>query len=252
MSASARTRPRRAYVAPLVAVAKSDDAKGDIHPATGTKLAGPATPRTSLPDSSSGTSTANLAIMARRIQPAMAGSCCHRIPTAFALTVSSREAWLHPVALSGHPVYYHLQGKPGYTGAMFKKILCPIDLDETSLACHVARRLAQQSDAGLCLLHVIVSPPLSPAEPCVEQERELRAKLEEIARKRFGEKIPHEIHLWRGDPAAAIIRAARDLKADLVVMATHGRTGMDRLVLGSVTERVVRECSQPVLTVRPV
>jgi nucleotide-binding universal stress UspA family protein len=64
--------------------------------------------------------------------------------------------------------------------------------------------------------------------------------------------LKYEIHTKiDGDPAKAILRAADELKVDSVVMATHGRKGLGRLILGSVAERVVRESPRPVLTVRP-
>jgi hypothetical protein len=56
----------------------------------------------------------------------------------------------------------------------------------------------------------------------------------------------------RGNPADVILALEKTLAPDLVVMATHGRRGFARLVLGSVTEKVVRESIKPVLTVRPM
>ncbi len=63
--------------------------------------------------------------------------------------------------------------------------------------------------------------------------------------------VEHETVLRIGNPAEEIIKAEHDYGADLVVMATHGRTGVAHLVLGSVAERVVRESTCPVLTIRP-
>jgi nucleotide-binding universal stress UspA family protein len=60
--------------------------------------------------------------------------------------------------------------------------------------------------------------------------------------------VEHRIEI--GDAAKEILRAARDLSADLIVMGTHGRTGIARL-LGSVAEKVVRRAQCPVLTIRP-
>ena len=54
----------------------------------------------------------------------------------------------------------------------------------------------------------------------------------------------------RGDPVACILEVAKGLKSDLIVMATHGRTGLGRLLMGSVAEKVVREAKCPVLTVK--
>lgn len=59
-----------------------------------------------------------------------------------------------------------------------------------------------------------------------------------------------EAHVTSGEPADAIVRSAIELKADLIVMATHGRTGLQHVLLGSVAEKVVRHASCPVLTVR--
>jgi nucleotide-binding universal stress UspA family protein len=57
-------------------------------------------------------------------------------------------------------------------------------------------------------------------------------------------------HLVRGDPAAEIVRLARKAKCDLIVMGSHGRTGLQRLLMGSVAEEVARNAHCPVLTVR--
>jgi universal stress protein A len=62
--------------------------------------------------------------------------------------------------------------------------------------------------------------------------------------------VEHETFLRMGHPAEEIIKAEHDFGIGLVVMATHGRTGVSHLVLGSVAERVVRESVCPVLTVR--
>ena len=60
----------------------------------------------------------------------------------------------------------------------------------------------------------------------------------------------YETLVISGDPAERVLETARGLAADLIVMGTHGRKGLSRLVLGSVAERVVRESPVPVLTVR--
>jgi universal stress protein A len=61
---------------------------------------------------------------------------------------------------------------------------------------------------------------------------------------------PWDVQVTSGDSADAIVRMATELRADLIVMATHGRTGLQHVLLGSVTEKVVRHASCPVLTVR--
>jgi nucleotide-binding universal stress UspA family protein len=62
--------------------------------------------------------------------------------------------------------------------------------------------------------------------------------------------IPFEHKLMTGDPAAEIVRLAESEGADMIVMATHGRTGLRRLLMGSVAEAVVRRAACPVLTVK--
>jgi nucleotide-binding universal stress UspA family protein len=66
-----------------------------------------------------------------------------------------------------------------------------------------------------------------------------------------GEKVPVEHQLlFVGDPAAEILRVAQAVKADLIVLGTHGRTGLGRLLMGSVAEQVVRRAPCPVVTVK--
>jgi nucleotide-binding universal stress UspA family protein len=59
-----------------------------------------------------------------------------------------------------------------------------------------------------------------------------------------------EHRLEEGEPAAQILRVAKETKAGLIVMGTHGRTGLERILLGSVAEKVLRKAVCPVLTVR--
>ncbi len=135
---------------------------------------------------------------------------------------------------------------------VFSTILCPIDLEKVSIgALATARRLAEQNRASLHLVHAVTPPLPGPLEPLPELEKTLNGRLETFARKHFGDKLRCNISIVRGEPAGAILRAVEDLGADLIVMATHGHTGLNRLLLGSVTERVVRESPVPVLTIRP-
>jgi universal stress protein A len=138
----------------------------------------------------------------------------------------------------------------------FNKILCPIDLEQNSLdALGVARDLAQESGGTLHLLHVARIPqedmdvPL-PFAANPRWEREARTRLELIARENLEGRVRYQIHVVSGMPDVDVLRVANELQADLVVMATHGRTGLKHFVLGSVAERVVREAHCPVLTLR--
>ena len=138
----------------------------------------------------------------------------------------------------------------------FSKILCPIDFDRNSLAAlDYARDLARQQDATLHVLHVVFIPMVSPGFPGepypVVSEEPSKLELQEIAREHLDGKVRYQIETRSGRPAEIIHQAAEDLGADLIVMATHGRTGVTRLVLGSVAEHVVRGARPPVLTIRP-
>ncbi len=141
---------------------------------------------------------------------------------------------------------------------LFHKILCPIDFSPNSLAAFdYAIALARENAATLCLLNVVPSPvgsaqiPAIPLEPFPVAEETAKQRLEVIADQRLEGKLPCQIVTRSGDPATEIVQAVSALDVDLVVMATHGRTGLSHLFIGSVAERVVRESPEPVVTIRP-
>lgn len=132
-----------------------------------------------------------------------------------------------------------------------KRILCPIDLDaDSSEQLSVTLTLAQENDAAVCLLYVSATPVADPSKPAPDWQRELEIRLEKLGSRWFEGKVPYDAVVWSGDPASAILGAAGELKADLIVMATRCR-GIDRLILGSVAAHVVRASPVPVLTIRP-
>ncbi len=139
---------------------------------------------------------------------------------------------------------------------MFRKILCPVDFDENALsALDTAIELAREHSGIVHLFHVVAAPmetigqPLE-FEPFRAAAEPTKQRLEEIAKERIGDRAQYDVIVVAGDPATEILREAGGPEVDVVVMATHGRTGLRRLVLGSVAERVVRESPRPVLTVR--
>lgn len=138
----------------------------------------------------------------------------------------------------------------------FKKVLCPIDsADNLTSSLDLACDVAEGPDTTICLLHVIsVVPVFAPGvSPLTISESEAKAKLEKLAGEHLRGKVKYEIYTKiDGDPAKAILKTADELKVDSIVMATHGRRGLGRLILGSVAERVLRESPRPVLTVRPM
>ncbi len=133
---------------------------------------------------------------------------------------------------------------------LFKTILCPIDFDENSVAgLEAAVKVAKHNQARLHILHVDPIPLAGEVGVPMEPYLASRKETERLARVHVGEAVPYEIHLENGVPAESILRLAMSLKAELIVLATHGRKGLSRLVLGSVAERVVREAPCPVLSV---
>jgi len=136
-----------------------------------------------------------------------------------------------------------------------RKILCPVDLDDNvAIALDIAEPLARQNDAKIVVLHV-VPVVLRPeaialsAELYKSQVDAARWKLAELAHKHLG-GLKSEIVVELGDPAAIIIATANQLPADLLVMTTHGRRGLSRLILGSVAETVMRRVRCPIMTAR--
>jgi len=158
----------------------------------------------------------------------------------------------HVVRTSKRPV---LSFGPGAALGALKRILCPVDFDPQSIAAlNFGWRLAQEYRAALSLLHVVRAPfepsevPVEPITP--EWEQDARAQLAKVAADNLGAKAKYKLLVRRGNPAGAILEVERELRPDMIVMATHGRGGLSHLVLGSVADRIVRESSVPVLTVR--
>jgi nucleotide-binding universal stress UspA family protein len=142
----------------------------------------------------------------------------------------------------------------------FRKILCPTDFSEPSYeALKAAGELAHHFGAELCIVHVISPVPIMPvgAEPTAFNvglyEQELmassRKSLEEVLSHLETKEVRARLIVVRGNPADEIASISDEEHVDLIVIATRGRTGLDRLIFGSVAEKVVRLARCPVLTV---
>lgn len=138
-----------------------------------------------------------------------------------------------------------------------KKILVPTDFSPSSKhAINYAATLARKFAAQIVLIHVIESLPYSVTDTftLVDHRRALEktaGSLLENSRKELVRKgLSVKAHLLSGAPSREILQRARREKADLIVMGTQGRTGVSRLLLGSVAEKVVRLSACSVLTVR--
>jgi len=135
------------------------------------------------------------------------------------------------------------------------KILVPLDgsmLAEGALSNAVD--LAERNGATISLLRAaeaFTRPGADAVEAQVTAVREAEEYLAAVVRRLTNRGIGRvETHVWYGPVAAAIVEAAAAQKADLIVMSTHGRSGLGRLVLGSVTESVLRGTTVPILVVR--
>jgi len=136
-----------------------------------------------------------------------------------------------------------------------KTILHPTDFSEHSqYAFRVACSLARDYGARVILahvwsLHLYNSPEMGPIIPDpVMIEEELNARLHAL--KPADAAVAVEYRLCLGDAAAEIVALAKDEKCDLIVIGTHGRSGVGRLLLGSVAEAVLRRAPCPVLTLK--
>ncbi|HEY7156517.1 MAG TPA: universal stress protein [Gemmataceae bacterium] len=135
-----------------------------------------------------------------------------------------------------------------------KAILHPTDFSEHSeFAFRLACALARDYNARLILLHVLPTPMVVydggpvPAEtwPSVEEAKEELRRME-----RRTNHVRIESTVMEGDPVEMILRAAEETNSDVIVMGTHGRTGLRRLLMGSVAEGVGRKAPCSVLTAR--
>jgi nucleotide-binding universal stress UspA family protein len=128
---------------------------------------------------------------------------------------------------------------------LFKKILFPVQFDRITIpALEMVTQLVRQSDRFVYLLCVI-------SEDTPDLRHLVDDALRGVAHNWLEGKIPHQTIVRVGDPASEIVKLEEELEVDLVVMATHGRVGEKYEKMGSVTERVVRESTRPVLTIRP-
>jgi nucleotide-binding universal stress UspA family protein len=140
------------------------------------------------------------------------------------------------------------------------RLLCPTDLSQASgHAAEVAMVVAGYYKAGITALHV-VSPILTvPGFATPGQDELIEAiemdRLRRAVATQFGAPGGHairvDVSIEMGQPSSRILERAVSLAADLIVMGTHGASGFEHLVLGSVTEKVLRKASCPVLTVPP-
>ena len=142
----------------------------------------------------------------------------------------------------------------------FKKILITTDFSDYSFyAIPYAVELAEKFKARLTLMHVI-EPIITPADfawggyNVTELENKTREYAEENLQKALRDRIPEgmkaEVSLAFGNPFKEVVQFAKDENFDLIVISTHGLTGLSHIIFGSTTEKIVRKSPVPVLTIR--
>ncbi len=141
---------------------------------------------------------------------------------------------------------------------VLKKILCPVDHSECSyLALKYAISLALKDEAKLYLMHVVDTRlydteiyKFSPYKLNEIDMNKIREDLIKSLPEGTMDVLEVETIVIKGVPFHEIINASTEIGADIIVIGTHGRTGLSHVVMGSVAEKVVRKASCPVLTVR--
>jgi len=142
-----------------------------------------------------------------------------------------------------------------------KTILAPTDFsDHSEMAVRYACQIAERLGSELRLLHVLseIIPagpdpllmPVMPTEYYTESEDKARETLDHLLDPTWGRPASVVTAVQWGSPVETIVSYALDNRVDLIVIATHGRTGFSHVLLGSVAERIVREAPCPVLTIR--
>jgi len=142
-------------------------------------------------------------------------------------------------------------------------ILCPLDFSDCSrlAADWVVRVAPRLAPAEVVFFHVVEAPShdFDVTEPGLAEIEHQAARIQEMARKEIagvlgGKPLDPLVEVRyavvRGKPYVEILRAAGEMRADMIVMGTHGRTGIQRFLMGSVAERVVRGAPCTVVTVK--
>ena len=150
---------------------------------------------------------------------------------------------------------------------LFKKILCPTDFSEPSYkALKAANDLAKEFSSELILIHVLspmqvfpTSPGFAPGQPAAsgyipeqilgEAQNQAGESLDKTLEEQVSKEIISKTILLQGNPAEEITKYAEEENVSVIIIGTHGYTGWRHLLLGSVTEKIVRSSSIPVLTI---
>lgn len=144
---------------------------------------------------------------------------------------------------------------------MYHSILVPVDLTDNGFcekAVHAAIEQVKVSQGKIHLLKVIPDYHQSmvdsyfPEGALENLNQQAKTKLTDFANKELsGENIDYELHIIEGNITTEILNMSENLKADIIIMASHKKKGLEKIVLGSVANKVASRCNTPVLIVKP-
>ncbi len=133
-----------------------------------------------------------------------------------------------------------------------KQILVPVDMSAFSItALQYAQDIAEVFGAEVTIVHVAEEPEKEKSKAGQKTDQALRSMISHLLIDHNLVSRSVKIEIRRGSPAKEIVKTARDISTDLIVMCTHGRSGLSHMLMGSVAEKVVRLAPCPVLTVKP-
>ncbi|WP_070963177.1 universal stress protein [Vibrio sonorensis] len=143
---------------------------------------------------------------------------------------------------------------------MYKQILVPVDLNEKGFS-HKAVELAvwhaKHSNAEVHLLNVLPGIHMSmvatyfPKDAANKMKQDVASQLKQFANEHISEDVVYKVHVAEGKPYATILDFADKLGADLIIMPSHKRSKIDKVVLGSVASKVVQNSPVNVMVVKP-
>jgi universal stress protein A len=180
-------------------------------------------------------------------------------------TTKRMKATRKPTVIEAFATGNHVEGSPttapaatgNHGAASFGRVLVPTDFsDPSKRALKYARSLAAQFGSTITLIHVlepVMSPDFTHFPLALEEDKVVegaRQRLLGLAKTHLDARSVDGVVVRSGNPFHEITEAARELKIDLVIIATHGYTGIKRALLGSTAERVVRYAQCAVMTVR--
>lgn len=145
-----------------------------------------------------------------------------------------------------------------------KNILCPTDFSQSSIqSTDTVNKLAELFGSTVYLVNVVVPVPINEGYPGMidtsslnteqldmEIHNNAKESLKKMAAEHFSDAIEVKRTVLTGSPVDEITRFAKEQTIDLIIVPTHGRTGLRRLVMGSVAEGIIRHASCPVLVTR--